>query len=104
MPHEWQRATDRRGIGLRCQAPEEGTTAMASSFIQRGAEGYDRYMGRWSRRLTPLFIDFAGIGANECVLDVGCGTGNLVFELTRWSNLAGIEGIDYEEACFRHEH
>jgi ubiquinone/menaquinone biosynthesis C-methylase UbiE len=32
-------------------------------------------MGRWSSRLAPLFMEFAGIKAGDQVLDVGCGTG-----------------------------
>ena len=34
-------------------------------------------MGRWSERLAPLFIQFAGIHDGERILDVGCGTGSL---------------------------
>jgi SAM-dependent methyltransferase len=45
------------------------------------AEAYDRFMGRYSAVLTPQMADFAGIGAGQRVLDVGCGPGALVAEL-----------------------
>jgi ubiquinone/menaquinone biosynthesis C-methylase UbiE len=41
------------------------------------AESYDRYMGRWSRRLAPLLADFAALESGMRVLDVGCGPGAL---------------------------
>ena len=40
-------------------------------------------MGRYSRRLAPLFADFLGVGGGERVLDVGAGTGALADELVR---------------------
>ncbi len=43
------------------------------------SDGYERFMGRWSRRLAPLFVDFAGVDRGDDVLDVGCGTGALAF-------------------------
>jgi SAM-dependent methyltransferase len=42
---------------------------------------YDRFMGRFSSRLAPVFADFAG--AHGAVLDVGAGTGALTAELVR---------------------
>lgn len=42
---------------------------------------YDAFMGRYSRRLAPVFADFAGIGAAERIADVGAGTGALSTEL-----------------------
>ena len=72
-------------------------TTNAAPFIARGAQGYDSYMGRWSRRLAPLFLDFAGVAPGERVADIGCGTGNLSFALTARANIASIEAIDYEK-------
>jgi SAM-dependent methyltransferase len=40
-------------------------------------DGYERFMGRWSRRLAPLFVTFAGVTEGHRVLDVGSGTGAL---------------------------
>src|SRR5690242_18898054 len=42
---------------------------------------YDRFMGRFSRRLAPLFADFAGVDRELEVVDVGCGPGALTGEL-----------------------
>jgi SAM-dependent methyltransferase len=41
------------------------------------SDAYERFMGRWSRRLAPLFVTFAGVTEGERVLDVGSGTGAL---------------------------
>jgi hypothetical protein len=35
------------------------------------ADGYERFMGRWSRRLAQLFVQFAQVGQGDHVLDVG---------------------------------
>jgi SAM-dependent methyltransferase len=40
-------------------------------------DGYERFMGRWSRRLAPLFVTFASVTEGDRVLDVGSGTGAL---------------------------
>lgn len=34
-------------------------------------EAYDRFMGRYSIPLAPVFADFAGVAAGERILDVG---------------------------------
>jgi hypothetical protein len=44
---------------------------MASGFNVRNAAGYEQVMGRWSQKLAPVFIDFAGIADGEKILDVG---------------------------------
>jgi SAM-dependent methyltransferase len=50
-----------------------GTTT--GYFVASDGQAYENFMGRWSSRLAPLFLDFAGIKAGDQVLDVGCGTG-----------------------------
>jgi SAM-dependent methyltransferase len=48
-----------------------------------GADQYDRFMGRYSVPLAPVFLDFARLGDGARVLDVGCGPGALTTELVR---------------------
>lgn len=69
---------------------------MSSTFIAKGAVGYDQYMGRWSKRLAPLFLDFAGVADGERIIDVGSGTGGLTFLIPDRANVATIEAIDFE--------
>lgn len=81
---------------------------MTSSFNVHKASGYEQLMGRWSRRLAPQFIAFAGAEAGEHVLDVGCGTGSLTFALAQAADLSEIAAIDYspvfvEEAMRRND-
>jgi ubiquinone/menaquinone biosynthesis C-methylase UbiE len=68
-----------------------------STFNARDAGAYEQMMGRWSRRLAPLLVEFAGVADGERVLDVGCGTGSLTFALPKAANLAAVTGIDYSE-------
>jgi SAM-dependent methyltransferase len=54
-------------------------------------------MGRWSRRLAPLFIEHAGIADGENVIEIGCGTSSLTFALLEAAALAGLTAIDHSE-------
>src|SRR5258708_10212993 len=71
-------------------------TAAAAGF--QNAEGYEKVMGRWSRRLAPLLIRFGGLSDGDRVLDVGCGTGSLTFTLPEIANVATVTGIDLTES------
>jgi SAM-dependent methyltransferase len=68
---------------------------MTSSFNIQNAAGYEQLMGRWSRKLAPLFIEFAGLADGENILDVGCGNGSLTFSLAEAADLSGIAAIDF---------
>src|SRR6187401_2190520 len=69
---------------------------MASNFVAQGADTYDSYMGRWSKKLAELFLEFAGLADGERVLDIGCGTGSLTFALPIRKNIAAVQAIDFE--------
>ena len=58
------------------------------------AAAYERFMGRWSERLAPVFLDATGARDPSEVLDVGCGTGNLTRAAAqRWPS-ARVTGVD----------
>jgi ubiquinone/menaquinone biosynthesis C-methylase UbiE len=55
-------------------------------------KAYDAFMGRYSRRLAPVFADFAGLADGSAVADVGAGTGALASELvTRGLQVAAAD-------------
>jgi SAM-dependent methyltransferase len=58
------------------------------------AEAYDNFMGRYSRLLSPRLADFAGIGDEGRVLDVGCGPGALTAELVARLGAANVAAVD----------
>ena len=55
---------------------------------------YEAFMGRWSRRLAPLLVAFAGVRDGTDVLDVGCGTGPLSRAVRDVAPQARVTGID----------
>jgi SAM-dependent methyltransferase len=63
--------------------------------LHTDAGKYELGMGAWSRTLAPLFLDFAGcIQEGSHVLDVGCGTGSLMFTAARTTEASRIIGVD----------
>jgi SAM-dependent methyltransferase len=71
------------------------------------ADAYDRFMGRYSVPLAPVFADFAGIATEQRVLDVGCGPGALTSELAKRVGPASVSAADPSEpfvAALRERH
>ena len=58
------------------------------------AEAYDRYMGRWSRKVAPLFLDWLAAPRGLSWADIGCGTGELSRAIAQGSGPARLLGID----------
>lgn len=58
------------------------------------ADAYDRFMGRYSARLAPVFADFAGVSGCANALDVGCGSGVLTAELVRRLGSTSVAAVD----------
>ena len=52
---------------------------------------YDRYMGRWSRIVGDVFLDWLAPGRGLRWLDVGCGNGAFT-DFPLYSRVAVFEG------------
>jgi SAM-dependent methyltransferase len=61
------------------------------------ADAYDRFMGRYSARLSAAFADLAGISSGQRVLDVGCGPGVLTSELVARAGSDAVTAVDPSE-------
>src|SRR5262245_63222744 len=64
---------------------------------------YETYMGRWSRSLAPVFVDWLRIKPSAHWLDVGCGTGALTSTICEICNPASVTGCDLAEPFVEHE-
>src|SRR5438477_648790 len=62
-----------------------------------GADAYDRFMGRYSRPLAPLLVNFARVADGQRVLDVGCGPGALTAELVARLSAGVVTAVDPSE-------
>jgi len=57
-------------------------------------DDYEKFMGRWSRRLAPQITRFAGVAEGQRVLDVGTGTGALATEVVANLAPAAVVAVD----------
>lgn len=63
-----------------------------------GGDAYEQYMGRWSRRIAPLFLAGLDIPPNATWADIGCGTGVLSSAILNGSEPQRVSGIDPSDA------
>lgn len=63
----------------------------------QAGDRYDRYMGRWSRKIAPLFLDMLALPHGLDWLDVGCGTGALSATILQRANPRSLIAIDPSE-------
>ena len=62
---------------------------------------YEEYIGRWSRRVAPLFLAWLGIPPGRRWLDVGCGTGALTAAIGEAAAPSALTGVDPSEGFLR---
>jgi SAM-dependent methyltransferase len=55
---------------------------------------YEKLMGRWSRRVSEIFLQWIEVPQNLSWLDVGCGTGVFTEEIIKHCAPAAVTAID----------
>ena len=70
--------------------------SQASDNWQVGAP-YERYVGRWSRRVAPAFLEWLDVPPAKRWVDVGCGTGALCAAIFAHGEPAALTGVEPSE-------
>jgi SAM-dependent methyltransferase len=65
----------------------------AVTFIS-GTEAYARHVGRYGAALSAAHADAAGLAPGDRALDVGCGPGMLLAELSQRLGTDAVAGVD----------
>jgi len=63
----------------------------------QAGDSYDNYMGRWSRRIAPMFLDLVALPGGLDWLEVGCGTGALSAAILSRCDPKSLVAIDPSE-------
>ena len=71
-----------------------------SDTWERGSP-YERYVGRWSREVAPLFLLWLNVPAGQRWLDVGCGTGALCTAIVDRCSPSSVAGVEPSEEFLR---
>ena len=66
---------------------------MTSGFWAQG-DTYERYVGRWSRKVAPRFLAWLDAAPGMRWLDVGCGTGALCGAILEHGSPAAVTGVE----------
>lgn len=72
----------------------------ASDTWERGSP-YEQYVGRWSRRVAPLFLSWLSIPGGRRWLDLGCGTGALCAAIVDQCSPASVAGVEPSEGFLK---
>lgn len=62
--------------------------------VWASGEAYEQYVGRWSRRVAELFLEWLAVPTGQSWLDVGCGTGALSATIIRRMQPSRVVGLD----------
>jgi SAM-dependent methyltransferase len=77
---------------------QEDVMPECKGSLWTSADAYERYMGRWSRQIAPLFLQWLAIPAGMDWIDIGCGTGVLSSVIAERCAPRRLAGVDPSEA------
>ena len=83
------------------EASARPATPKSATVTDRWAIGgaYEAYMGRWSRPIAKLFVEWLGLEPRAHWLDVGCGTGALTDAICELGRPASVVAFDPAGPC-----
>lgn len=64
-------------------------------------DAYERYMGRWSRQIAPIFTGWLDLAPGTRWIDIGCGTGVLTSTILATCDPSEVLGIDSSDTFLR---
>jgi SAM-dependent methyltransferase len=67
-----------------------------SDVWERG-DPYEQYVGRWSRQVAPLFLNWLAVPPDRRWLDIGCGTGALCAAILDARSPLSVVGVEPSE-------
>ena len=70
----------------------------AHKNLWSSGEAYENYMGRWSRRVAPVFLEWLRVPSNAKWIDVGSGTGVLSSAILARCSPVVVAGVDPSQA------
>ncbi len=74
----------------------------AGKEVWASGDAYEPYVGRWSRLVARVFVEWLGQQPGRRWLDVGCGTGALTQTVLRCAAPVEVLGIDPSAAFVEH--
>ena len=78
------------------------TRSASNREVWDSGEGYERYVGRWSRLVARDFVRWLDVAPGSAWLDVGCGTGALIDAILEGAAPDNVSGIDRSEGYVAH--
>jgi SAM-dependent methyltransferase len=81
-----------------------GSSSVTSSIRDSWSSGaaYEGYVGRWSRLVAPIFLDWLAVPARRRWLDVGCGTALLTRAILERFDPVSVVGVDPSPGFLEH--
>lgn len=64
------------------------------SGLWNNTDAYENYMGRWSQKVAPLFLQWLDAPIDKSWIDIGCGTGGLTERIAKTCKARSIVGLD----------